>query len=104
MEENPNDEFIIISKEHGRSIPSTLFFLSKIVCEVPNIKFVSTFEEYWECVDVLVCADPRIMEHKPDDKLLIKINKNYNKQYKGDKVIVSLKEYVKENTLQIETS
>ena len=104
MENRPDDEFVIISKEHGRSIPSTLFFLSKIVCEIPNIKFVSTFEEYWENVDGLICADPRIMEHQPDDKILIKINKNYNKQYKGDKVIVSLKEYVKENTLQIETS
>ena len=104
MDDNKNDEFVIISKEHGRSIPSTLFFLSKIICEIPNIKFVSTFKEYWQNVDGLICADPRIMEYKPHDKLLIKINKNYNQQYKGDKVIVSLKEYNKNNTLQIETS
>ena len=26
MENNTDDEFVIISKEHGRSIPSTLFF------------------------------------------------------------------------------
>ena len=104
MESNPEDEFIIISKEHGRSIPSTLFFLSKIICEIPNIKFVSTFKEYWTSVDGLICADPRIMEHQPNNKILIKINKNYNQHYKGDKVIVSLKEYNKNNTLQIETS
>tara|TARA_R110002110_G_scaffold2253_3_gene10209 strand:+ start:9118 stop:9675 length:558 start_codon:yes stop_codon:yes gene_type:complete len=104
MENNPEDEFLIISKEHGRSAPSTLFFLSKIICEVPNIKFVTSFEGYWENVDALICADPRIMDHKPDDKILIKVNKTYNEQYKGDKNIVSLKEYNTKNTLQIETS
>lgn len=104
MEDNPDDEFVIISKEHGRSIPSTLFFLSKVISEVPNIKFVSTFEEYWVYVDTLVCADPRIMEHKPKDKKLIKINKNYNEKYDSDRVMVSLKEYNKKETLQIETS
>ena len=104
IEENSEDEFIVISKEHGRSIPSTLFFLSKIICEVPNIKFITKFEEYWEYVDCLVCADPRIMKCKPHDKKLIKINKNYNEDYEGDRVIVSLKEYNKKETLQIETS
>ena len=104
IEENSDDEFIIISKEHGRSIPSTLFFLSKIISEVPNIKFVSSFEEYWKYVDALICADPRIMKCKPQDKVLIKINKNYNESYEGNRTIVSLKEYNKKETLQIQTS
>ena len=106
MEQNPDDEFIIISKEHGRSIPSTLFFLSKIISEVPNIKFVSTFGAYWENVDALVCADPRVILQKPKDKKLIMINKNYNQHYTkdADRVITSLKEYNNKETLQIETS
>ena len=104
VEQNTEDEFVIISKEHGRSIPSTLFFLSKVISEIPNIKFVSSFGEYWENVDGLICADPRIMKCKPQGKKLIKINKNYNESYEADRVIVSIKEYNKKETLQIETS
>ena len=106
MEQNSDDEFMIITKEHGRSIPSTMFFLSKIICEVPNIKFVSTFASHWDYVDALVCADPRVIIHKPKDKKLIMINKNYNSHFEkdADRVITSLKEYNKKNTLQIETS
>ncbi len=44
------------------------------------------------------------MKCKPQDKVLIKINKNYNESYEGDRTIVSLKEYNKKETLQIQTS
>lgn len=84
IEDEEEHELIIVSRENNTSIPSTLFFLSKVLCKARNIRFVKEYEDKWEGVDVLITANPITIENKPEGKLLIKINQPYNKHQNGD--------------------
>lgn len=77
--ENPEHEFIIISREIGMSIPSTFFFLSKTKCMCQNIKFVKEYESVWDHVDVMITDHPKIINSKLKDKICVKIEKEFNK-------------------------
>jgi hypothetical protein len=78
--ENPEHEFILISREGGLAIPSTLFFLSKTKSICPNIKFVKEYSKVWDHVDIMITDHPKILNTKPLDKLSIVVDKDYNKK------------------------
>jgi hypothetical protein len=78
--ENPRHEFILISREGGLAVPSTLFFLSKTKSICSNIKFVTEYSKMWDHVDIMVTDHPKILNTKPLDKLSIIIDKEYNKK------------------------
>lgn len=77
---NPKHEFIIISREGGMAIPSTLFFLAKTKSICPNIKFVKEYSKVWDYVDLMITDHPMILNTKPKDKLSVIIDKEYNKE------------------------
>ncbi|NIP31140.1 MAG: hypothetical protein GTN59_11470, partial [Candidatus Dadabacteria bacterium] len=77
--DNKNDEFIIMSRELGLSIPSTFFFLSKTSCMCQNIKFVTDSSHHWKHVDVMVTDHPDIINSKPFGKYCIIVDRDYNK-------------------------
>ena len=93
-------EIIITSKEVAKSIPSTYFFLSKLGCRVEQINFVQNYEDIWGNVDLLITANPRALETKPNDKISIKINSSYNKESKSDFELDSILEFIKDNELR----
>jgi hypothetical protein len=70
-------DFVIVSKENIFSIPSTLFFLSKIRSRFGNYRFVETDKEMLEDVDILITTDPEILD-VPTGKKLIKLKRPYN--------------------------
>jgi len=78
--DNPRHEFILISRECGMAIPSTLFFLAKTKSTCPNIKFVTDYSKVWDYVDVMVTDHPKIINTKPLEKINIVIDKEYNKK------------------------
>ena len=90
---NTND-IVIVSDEIGKSKPATLFFLSKFGCQIEKIKFYSdtTINSIWDEVDVLVSANPSLIEDHPKNKVVIKFNTQYNKTNKSEHEISSLKE------------
>lgn len=77
-------EIVIISREMGRSIPATLFFLSKLGFAGNNIQFVTSYEKKWDNVDVLITANPEALKAKPEGKISVKINATYNKDIEAD--------------------
>jgi hypothetical protein len=88
------NDIVIVSDEIGKSKPATLFFLSKFGCQIEKIKFYSdtTINSIWDEVDVLVSANPSLIEHHPKNKVVIKFNTQYNKTNKSEHEISSLKE------------
>lgn len=80
--DNPKHEFILISREGGMAIPSTLFFLAKTKSSCPNIKFVKEYSKVWDYVDVMITDHPKILVTKPINKLSIVIDKKYNEEVK----------------------
>ncbi len=88
------NDILIVSDEIGKSKPATLFFLSKFGCQIEKIKFYSdtTKNSIWDEVDVLVSANPSLIEDHPENKVVIKFNTQYNKTNKSEHEISSLKE------------
>jgi hypothetical protein len=77
-------DFVVISKENQFSIPSTLFFLSKIRTRFTEYRFVETNKEMLEGLDVLITTDPEILD-APTAKKIIKLLRPYNETcIKGD--------------------
>ena len=85
-------EFIITSREAGRSVPSTLFFLSKTGCMIPDINFTIATTDCWNHVDVMITDHPEILQSKPEGKLTIKVEKTFNENIPSDYTVRSVKE------------
>jgi hypothetical protein len=92
-----NFDLIILSDEIGKSKPATLFFLSKFGCLLEKVIFYSetTKNNIWNEVDILLTANPTLLLEKPDDKIVIKYNTDYNKQIKSDYEINTLSDFKK---------
>lgn len=95
LENRESFEIYIISDEIGKSKPATLFFLSKFGCLIENIKFysTSTIEQMWDKIDVLLTANPDLIENKPKNKIVVQYNTDYNKFIKSKYKIDSFKEF-----------
>ena len=87
-------KMIITSREAGRSVPSTLFFLSKTGCMIQDIKFTIGTTDCWEFVDVMVTDHPEILNSKPEGKKVIKIEKPFNQEIPADYTVKSVRELV----------
>jgi len=91
----------VVGIELGNSKPSTLFFLSKTGCKVDRIRFVSTPEEMWEETDVIITANPNVINIKPKDKNLIKVESQYNQNNnKFDYSVEKLKDILDQNMIE----
>lgn len=87
-------EIIITSREAGRSVPSTLFFLSKTGCMIQNIKFTMGTTDCWQHVDIMVTDHPEILNSKPEGKKVIKIEKPFNQDISADYTVRSVRELI----------
>lgn len=85
----------IVSDEIGKSKPASLFFLSKFGCLIEKIMFYSeiTKNDMWDSVDILLTANPTLLLKKPENKIVVKYNTNYNKQIKSEYEINTLSEF-----------
>ena len=86
----------IMTRECGRAIPATLFFLSKTGSMCKEIKFINSYEEMWDECDILVTTFPKVLETKPKNKISIKVERNYNKKIKSNKIIKNLSDFLED--------
>jgi hypothetical protein len=87
-------EVELVSREVMASIPSTFFFLSKTLCKANNIRFVTSHEDKWNGIDILITACPIALENKPSGKISVKVNSTYNTNIKSDFQIDNLFEFM----------
>jgi len=71
-------DVVLLSKEKEMQISSTYHFLSKSGCKIKNIKFINEYQEKWNHCDVIIDDCPTVFENKPEGKISIKINQEYN--------------------------
>ena len=83
MEDIP-EVSIASTYEYNQSIGFTCFFLSRIANKVREIYFPKSNNELWDKGDVVVTADPNALMVKPDGKVSVKINTDYNKDCPSD--------------------
>ena len=86
-------QFILISKQVGKTKPATLFFISKFGCEIDKVVFYNKLNEstIYDEFDVLLTANPELFQQN-HNKTLIKYETSYNSNIKSDLSINSLKD------------
>jgi hypothetical protein len=89
-----DNQIVITSREAGRTVPSTLFFLSKTGCMIQDIKFTMGTTDCWQDVDVMITDHPEILNSKPEGKITIKVEKSFNQDINSDYSIRSVKELI----------
>lgn len=70
--------------EINMTIQSTLYFLHKIASRIREYYFPIDSLTIWDKCDVLVTANPWLIENKPQDKIVIRIDAPYNKPCEAD--------------------
>lgn len=85
-EDDKYDVKLFSLKEEALSIQSTYYFLSKIGCRVREMFFPKDGIEMWDKCDVIITLNERIIDNKPEGKVVVLINKddNNNLQEKVD--------------------
>ena len=95
--ENEEMEILLTNPmEFNLSIGNTLFFLSKIAPRIRNYFFPLNSLTIWDRCDILVTADKKLIQNKPNDKIVVKIETDYNKQEKADFTYSSFKEFTED--------
>jgi hypothetical protein len=100
IDDEEDVEFVLMSREVGRAVPATLFFLSKTECEIPNIKFFKQYEDMWNYADIIISATPDVLTSKPADKVSVKVKASYNANVEADHVINSLIEFIDDESVR----
>ena len=78
-EDDSYDVKLFSLKEEALSIQSTYYFLSKIGCRVREMFFPKDGVEMWKKCDVIITLNERIIDNKPEGKVVVLINKDDNK-------------------------
>lgn len=98
-----NPDVILFSPfEMNLSIPSTLGFLARIGMRFRNIEFPIDSTKMWDKVDIMITANPNLLELTPEGKYSFKVNAPYNKEAKGTFEFDSLMEIIKDENKTIE--
>lgn len=100
IKDDGEHEIEVVSKEVGKSIPSTFFFLSKTGCKIDKIRFVKKSEKEWDGLDILITADPEALKNKPEGKISVKIKTPYNKEIGSDYELDSILSFIKDMDLR----
>lgn len=88
-------EFMIVSPmEYALTIQSTYFFLSKIGCRIREVYLPKDSSTIWDKCDVLISANPKLLNLKPDNKISIKINMPYNNNCQSDFSYESMNDFI----------
>jgi 5'(3')-deoxyribonucleotidase len=95
-----DNKVILLTRECGRAIPSTLFFLSKTGSMCKNIKVIPSYKEMWDECDILITTFPEVLKTKPEGKVSIKIEREYNKKDKSDYSSKSTTEVLEEGYIE----
>lgn len=70
--------------EFNASIGFTHFFLSKIATRIRETFFPTVSSDVFEKCDVLITAEPKLLKNKPINKIVVKIETEYNKECDAD--------------------
>lgn len=95
-EKEPIEIMFVSPMEYGETIGYTYFFISKINANIREVYLPIDSLSIWDKCDVLITANPRLLETKPDDKISIKINTDYNKDSKSDYEYNSFSSFIKD--------
>lgn len=93
----------VSTMEYGTSIGNTYFFISKLGTKIREVFLPVDSLTIWDKCDILITANPKLLNNKPADKISIKINTEYNKDCQSDYAFQTLEGFLnnEENILKL---
>ena len=88
------DIMLVSPFETGKSIQSTYAFLSKISSSVREIYFPVDSSTIWDRCDILITANPNLIENAPEGKTVVKVEMPYNKNVETKYTFKSLMDVI----------
>lgn len=82
---------ILFCPGKNQAITATFHFLTRSGCKLNNIIFSENQEDIWNHCDIAITDDPNIINSKPKDKIVVKVEKEYNSNLESDATISNLK-------------
>jgi hypothetical protein len=97
------DVMFVSPMEYGASIGNTYFFLSKLGTKIREVYFPTDSSTIWDRCDILITANPNLLNTCPEGKRTIKIKTEYNKEVNADYAYNSFSEFLtnEENTIKL---
>jgi hypothetical protein len=89
--------------EYGITIPATYWFISKLGCRAREIYLPVDSMTIWDKCDVLITANPKLLDNKPEGKKSVKIVADYNEECEADFTYNNMLDFLSEdgNTEQL---
>lgn len=84
FESDEDNKITLISNQYGRSIGATYYFLGKCGFEIGSYNNYTDLSGIWDDYDVIITANPTVLNTKPTGKVSLKINTPYNNKIKSD--------------------
>lgn len=84
IEDNEIDVMFVSPMEYGPTIGYTYFFISKLNTSVRRVYLPKDSSTIWDECDILITANPMLLNNKPEGKTSIKIEKEYNQNCNAD--------------------
>ena len=95
VDEDKIPEVMFVSAlESGLTIQATYFFLSKIQTRVREVYFPIDSSTIWDRCDLLITANPKLINSVPDGKRVIMIETPYNVECEPDYKFKSLMDVI----------
>ena len=88
-EDEPVEVMIVSTLEAGLTIQATYFFLSKLGTKARRVFFPKDSTEIWNECDILITANPYLLATKPENKVSVKIEREYNGECESDYSFIS---------------
>jgi hypothetical protein len=101
--EDPIEVIIVSPMEYGITIPATYWFISKLGCRAREIYLPVDSLTIWDKCDVLITANPKLLDNKPEGKKSVKIVADYNEECEADFTYNNMLDFLSEdgNTEQL---
>lgn len=97
--DEPVEVLFVSTMEYGASLSYSFAFIGNLGCGVREVYFPMDSRTIWDKCDILITANPLLLDAKPDDKITIKILTEYNKDSEADYEYKKLGDFInnKEN-------
>lgn len=94
--DEPIEVVFVSTMEYGPSLGYTLNFIGNLNSGIREIYLPKDSSTIWDRCDMLITANPYLMEIKPKGKEVVKILTDYNKDAKADYEYRKLSDFFKE--------
>ena len=81
---NLKNQVTVFSQEKQASKQATLLFLSTHKFQGNNIKFLDNYLNVWDVFDMIITSNPLIIASKPEGKICLKIETEYNDIFESE--------------------